>query len=302
MWFSRIIPEEFIGKNPSERFRPLSGQSVILRKETVTMSRSYHILIEKRTAPVLYGGTFRKEEAFLSALLEARLEAFRREKTVPADTVCPVCGNRTVYASYEKSESGTIRVVADCEACGEIFLIDLLEDDVFHHRDRESAEGIETPFGAFHVKVNGIVTPFSFMKNARHTWHSTPLSEFDEYTVQIDMTHLTPGDEVFCGFDEEILEFSDSDEHTELLTAEDDKTVLGLCGFEPVYPWEEFNSCCYDLIRFGDRGFTYKVLSDPEERDTDGELMKDRILTVSMAWIGKREGCDPALELFLTLA
>ena len=131
---------------------------------------------------------------------------------------------------------------------------------------------------------------------------STPPVEFDEYTVQIDMLHLAPGDEVSCGFDKGILDFYDSDEHTVLQTTENAKTVLGLCGCEPVYPWDEYNPCCYNLVGWGSRGFTYKVLSDPRDYDMDEESIYTRVLSVSLAWIGKQEGCNPELELFLTLA
>lgn len=266
------------------------------------MNRRYNILTERRTSPLLYGDSVQKEDEFLNALYDARFRAFDHRKNVPADTVCPVCGNRTVYASCEESEDGCMEVVLDCGTCGEVFPTGPLEADVFFHRDRESAESIETPFGPFHVKVNGIVTPFSFTKGTRHTRYSTPSVEFDKYTVQIDMLHLAPGDEVFCGFDKGILDFYDSDEHTELLTAEDTQTVLGLCGCEPVYPWDEYNPCCYNLVGWGSKGFTYKVISDPREYDMDEEAIYTRVLSVSLAWIGKQEGCNPELELFLTLA
>ena len=116
------------------------------------------------------------------------------------------------------------------------------------------------------------------------------------------MLHLNLNDEVFCGFDEEILDFYDSDEHTVLQTTENAETVLGLCGCEPVYPWDEFNPRCYNLIGWGSKGFTYKVFSDPGEYEMDEEAIYTRVLSVSLAWITKREGCNPELELFLALA
>ena len=263
------------------------------------MNRRYNILTERRTSPLLYGDSVQKEEAFLSALHDARFRAFNCRKTVPADTVCPVCGNRTVYASCEESEDGCMEVVLDCGTCGEVFPTGPLEADVFFHRDRESAESIETPFGAFHVKVNGIVTPFSFTKGTRHTRYSTPSAEFDKYTVKIDMLHLTPGDEVFCGFDEELLTFYGSDVLTVHMTAENAETVLGLCGYEDE---EAFDPHCYELMRRGKNGFTYEVASDPGEYDMNEGIIIARVLPVSLAWIGKREGCNPKLELFLALA
>ena len=46
----------------------------------------------------------------------------------------------------------------------------------------------------------------------------------------------------------------------------------------------------------------YEVASDPGEYDMNEGIIIARVLPVSLAWIGKREGCNPELELFLTLA
>ena len=86
-----------------------------------------------------------------------------------------------------------------------------------------------------------------------------------------------------------------------LLTTEDADTMLGLCGYVPAEPDEELAPHCYDLICCGNRGFTYRVLSEPAECDINEGFINERVLPVSMGWIGKREGCDLELELYIAL-
>ena len=54
------------------------------------------------------------------------------------------------------------------------------------------------------------------------------------HIIDIDLSQLKVGDEIFCGFDKDLLEYNDGDERSLLYSCENEKQIMGLCAYDPM--------------------------------------------------------------------
>ena len=268
------------------------------------MKKHYDILCEKRTGGFLYTDSLAEETAFHSALWNSCLSDVKDNEAI-AVSGCPKCRKGTVFSKrVHEVTNGLASWHYDhiCDRCGEKFDRNAIGTDIFFHKEREVLDRIRTPFGDLRVKVNGIAVPFHCRTAEALSQENTGEQKpFTTYDIEIDMLRLKPGTKISIGFDSELLEFEDSDEHTTLYTCEDGNTMLGLCAYEPFEPYEEdFDSHCYVLDDYSPQGFTYRIISDPKKQDVNAYL-RSRVLPISAAWVDKAELDEPATELFLSL-
>ena len=112
------------------------------------------------------------------------------------------------------------------------------------------------------------------------------------------MSDLHSGDVVFCGFEDDILEYNDSDERSVIHSCENNSYLLGLCAYEPEEI--EFDAYCYQLEDYGKKGFGYRVTSDPKNYDAE-EFYQSKIASLAIAWVKKEDYIDPDTEIFCIL-
>ncbi|MGN0645700.1 MAG: hypothetical protein ACI4J9_01925 [Mogibacterium kristiansenii] len=186
-----------------------------------------------------------------------------------------------------------------CDNCGEIFDPGTIRSDIFFNKPHKVIDELETPFGSIKVWINGKIVPFRY----RITTYDDP--EEDALTptvtmhiIDIDLSQLKVGDEVFCGFDKDLLEYNDGDERSLLYSCENEKQIMGLCAYDP-YEWD-LDNCCFQLKERTSKGFGYCIVSDPNQFD-EKKNYQSKITSLAAAWLTKEEYNDADLVMNLAL-
>lgn len=248
---------------------------------------------------MMYTDTFESESEFMHSLLSSHNIKMEDGETAVVCT-CPKCrkGNVLTRRTVEKvkGDMRTWRFDHYCDTCGERFPIGKIEADIFFHRPYELLDKLETPFGDVHVKVNGKNIPFRYRTDTFaddcHT-HDKPVLI---HLIDIDMSGLRLDDTVFCGFENNILEYNDSDERVVLHSCESDTQILGFSAFEP----DDEESYCYQLETYDGDGFGYRVTTDPGSFDSE-HFYQSKFATLAIAVLNKTDYEDADSVLFLAL-
>lgn len=153
---------------------------------------------------------------------------------------------------------------------------------------------IETPFGNFIVKINDKKVKFSYeLKNKEYYNKNNTY-----YKIYIKTDKLKIGDEITCEIEECTLFYNDGDERSDLLTTEDEKLIIGLCGYEPQYHGFEENLHSY-YLEVCDKNFKYSIQRQPQ--DFLESFYKSHVITLSLGWIEKKKYEDYDTAIFMIL-
>lgn len=157
---------------------------------------------------------------------------------------------------------------------------------------------ISTPFGSIFVKQNGQKKNFKYQeKNYYYEKEGIKM-----YLIEIDTLNMNIGDTILCGLDNPMLEINDSDQNSILISVENDKFLLGLCGYDTeVYEGEEVaQQYSYELDDYHiSSGFLYTIKRDP--KDYINSFYESRVITFGIAWVEKDKFADPDTAIFLAL-
>ena len=118
------------------------------------------------------------------------------------------------------------------------------------------------------------------------------------HIIDIDLSQLKVGDEIFCGFDKDLLEYNDGDERSLLYSCENEEQIMGLCAYDP-YEWD-LDDCCFQLKECTSKGFGYCIVSDPNQFD-EKKKYQSKITSLAVAWLTKEEYNDADLVMNLAL-
>lgn len=213
---------------------------------------------------------------------------------------CPKCHKGNVLTRcIQEIKNGEIcswRFEHYCDCCGEKFIPSDISADIFFNKTHEMLEKLETPFGDIHVKINGRVVPFRYRKEIYKDEVNSPGKPVITHIIDIDFSELEEGDIAFCGFDNKILEYNDSDERAVLHSCESDTQILGIGAYEP----DDDKIYCYQLEDYDGDGFRYRVISDPTNFD-EHHFLESKFATLSVAVLNKDDYSDSDLVLSLAL-
>ncbi len=245
----------------------------------------------------MYTGSIESETQFLSSLWRSHDTQMADGETVIVSK-CPNCrrGNVLTQCIHEKKNRNlrVWRFNHFCDFCGEKYVVSDISSDIFFHRPYKLLEKLETSFGDVHVKVDGEIVPFRYRTQTyddKVNVHGKPVFV---HIIDIDLSNLKEDDTVFCGFDEHILEYNDSDERIVIHSCENDRQILGLGAFEP----DDDEIYCYQLEDYGGDGFYYRVTADPKRFD-EHHFRESKYVTLSVAILDKVDYEDADLALFL---
>lgn len=175
---------------------------------------------------------------------------------------------------------------------------DSVQNEVEFHGPHKLVEELETPFGDIHVRVDGKGIPFSY----RIQTYEAPEGKLDKsvtiHVIDIDFSELKIDDTIFCGFENDILEYNDGDENSVLYSCESDKQILGLCAYESYDCDMEY--CCFQLEDKSPKGFGYRIVSEPKEFGAH-KFYNSKKTSLSVAWVNKADYRDADLVIFFTL-
>ena len=166
----------------------------------------------------MYTNSVEKEKEFLLSILE-RFHTNRGDGETALICKCPKChiGSVICRCTHDiangKIQSWKFDVY--CDHCGEIFDPEIIRSDIFFNRPHKVIDELETPFGSIKVWINGKIVPFRY----RITTYDDPEEDalaptVTMHIIDIDLSQLKVGDEIFCGFDKDLLEYNDGDERS----------------------------------------------------------------------------------------
>lgn len=184
------------------------------------------------------------------------------------------------------------------ENCGKKFNLGELRSDIFFHKPYKMIERLETPFGDIKVRINGKSVPFRYRIEKYENPEDTPAPTVTMHVIDIDLSRLKVNDEIFCGFERDIIEYNDGDERSILYTCENNEQILGLCAYEP-YEWD-WDDCCFRLEDYAPKGFGYRVVSDPNQFD-EKQNYQSKIISLAVSWLNKDEYNNADLVAFQAL-
>lgn len=101
-----------------------------------------------------------------------------------------------------------------CDHCGEIFHPEIIRSDIFFNRPHKVIDELETPFGSIKVWINGKNVPFRYCIKTYDDPEEALAPTVTMHIIDIDLSQLKVGDEIFCGFDKDLLEYNDGDERS----------------------------------------------------------------------------------------
>lgn len=207
--------------------------------------------------------------------------------------------SRLIQSSMEEYKDilGNI-ISSDDESLKQVYAVadKDINADIFFHTPYKMLDKLETPFGDIHVKINEKTVPFRYRTSTYEDGDNTKGKPVLMHIIDIDMSELNQEDIVFCGFDNNILEYNDSDERVVMHSCESEKQILGLSAFEP----DDEEAYCYQLEDYGGDGFGYRVTTDPDKFDAH-HFWQSKITSLYVAVLDKADYEDPDLVLFLAL-
>lgn len=157
-------------------------------------------------------------------------------------------------------------------------------------------EKLETPFGNIYVRVNGKPIPFRLRIDSYEDDKNAPSKPVLMQIIEVNLTGMKRGDIIFCGFNSNILEYNDGDERSIIYSCNDEKSILGLCAFEP----DDESAYCYRLEEYTGNGFGYRITVDPGDFD-GGRFYKSKIISLAVSCLNKSDYEDADLVTFLAL-
>jgi hypothetical protein len=211
---------------------------------------------------------------------------------------CPKCHNGNVLTQCNQGiEHGNKfwHFNHYCDACSEKFVLSRLRSDIFFHKPFKIFDNLETPFGSIKVKLNEKDIHFHCRNQVFEDAEFSNGKPLLVQIIDIDMSEYKQGDIIFCGFDQELLDFNESDERSVIYSCENSTLLLGVCAYDPD-EWE-LNNYCYQLEDQDRKGFSYKVKSNPKEFDVN-EFYQSVITSLAVAWIRKDDFNDPDDAIF----
>ena len=183
--------------------------------------------------------------------------------------------------------------------CGEIFDPEIIRSDIFFDEPHKVIDELETPFGSIKVWINGKNVPFRYCITTYDDPEEDTLAPtVTMHIIDIDLSQLKVGDEIFCGFDKDLLEYNDGDERSLLYSCENEEQIMGLCAYDP-YEWD-LDDCCFQLKECTSKGFGYCIVSDPNQFD-EKKNYQSKITSLAAAWLTKKEYNDADLVMNLAL-
>ncbi len=154
---------------------------------------------------------------------------------------------------------------------------------------------LNTPFGAVRVRVNGNYMPFRYCTSTYEVHEKAPIVI---HMIEVDVSNLHTDDKIFCGLEDDLLEYDDGDENCILYTCENDELMFGIGAFEP-YDFDT-DWCCFELEKCTAKGYYYRVTYEPADLKRPDIYSSSRI-SLSIAWIEKSLYEDPDTLLCLAL-
>ena len=181
------------------------------------------------------------------------------------------------------------------------FLVDI-HNKGFHYRNGgflKNGFAVSYPRTAGTRRPDYSIVPFRY----RITTYDDPEEDalaptVTMHIIDIDLSQLKVGDEIFCGFDKDLLEYNDGDERSLLYSCENEKQIMGLCAYDP-YEWD-LDNCCFQLKERTSKGFGYCIVSDPNQFD-EKKNYQSKITSLAAAWLTKDEYNDADLVMNLAL-
>lgn len=250
----------------------------------------------------MYTNSIEKEKEFLLSILE-RFHTNRGDGETALICKCPKChiGSVICRCTHDiangKIQSWKFDVY--CDNCGEIFDPGTIRSDIFFNKPHKVIDELETPFGSIKVWINGKIVPFRYrIKTYDDPEEDALAPTVTMHIIDIDLSQLKVGDEIFCGFDKDLLEYNDGDERSLLYSCENEEQIMGLCAYDP-YEWD-LDDCCFQLKECTSKGFGYCIVSDPNQFD-EKKNYQSKITSLAAAWLTKKEYNDADLVMNLAL-
>lgn len=158
---------------------------------------------------------------------------------------------------------------------------------------------INTPFGDIYVKLNNKIYPFEY---AEKIYYDNEEQRYiNMYLIDIDTINMNIGDIISCGFKQKIMKRNGTDEKSIFITTENEKILLGICGYDTEI-WDEESAICYSY-ELDDSdislGLTYIIKRNP--KNYMDKFYKSKVITLGISWIEKIEFQDPDTTLFMAL-
>lgn len=146
------------------------------------------------------------------------------------------------------------------------------------------------------MRVNGKQIPFCLRIDSYEDDKNAPSKPVLMHIIEVNLTDMKRDDMIFCGFNSSILEYNDGDERSIIYSCNDEKSILGLCAFEP----DDESAYCYRLEEYTGNGFGYRITVDPGDFD-GGRFYKSKIISLAVSCLNKSDYEDADLVTFLAL-
>lgn len=265
------------------------GISIYALPDLLKMVCEHHeeMEIPEKGEESLYTGSVDEETIFLRELSQSCQQKQEDGKRVIVRT-CPKCHKGIVYTQYHE-DNGFWGVEHRCTFCGERFILNRMETNLFLHRP--FLTGTELLAG-IHIKINGELSPYRL--------HIEEFAPFEHYRkgitihfIYIDLTNCKPGDIITCEVEGGGLVCDEVAERTILCSQEKDGKIQILCGHSPKKA--VLGPYCYRPVQVTDTGLEYKIVADPGSFDR--QYYRSWFLPITMAIIGKGSFDSPAIEV-----
>ncbi len=247
----------------------------------------------------MYTDSVEHEKELLYALWRtSRLDMENGETTVGIE--CPCCHEGHVLTRclrYTEGNVGILKHEYFCDACGERFVLNRIEADIFFHKPYQMLDKLETQIGDIFVWVNGKSVPFRCRRETYVSERNEPGKSVAMHVIDVDLRGLKPGDEIFCGYTQEVLELFDGDEHAVLYAYEDEEQMIGFCGYDTD---DDEVTYCFRLEPCNNRGFAYRIIADPKQFDVQA-YYPSVFITLAVSQIKKEDYDNPDQMTFTAL-
>lgn len=252
----------------------------------------------------MYTESVESEKKFVSDLWKSWDHDIKDGESVVV-RACPNCHSGTVVTRCtHRKEDGYTWYHYDhyCDSCGEKFIIEKMDTDIFYHTPYTMLEKLETPFGDISVKINGQTVPFRYRTDTYEPIYE-PAEEASKkvialHIIDIDLSDLKRNDRIVCSMEPDVLEFNSGDENVVFFSCENEKLLFMVCADQPEdYDAEDY--CCFQMVYDGEGMAKYQITSDLwRYRDSH---YKCKFIRLAVAWVNKADYKDPEMELLLAL-
>lgn len=169
--------------------------------------------------------------------------------------LCPYCGIDAVLPEASVQSSGFELGIG---------LLSQMEQhwfDMLPKRRGTLCLSLPISAGKVEAKVNG--GPFA-MRVSQRIYDAGEGVAVPYWCLDCNLEGFSVGDVITVGVEGANFVHDDGDERSELLVAEAEGISVGFCGYEPGYHGDiEAKLHCFELLRWNEEGFTYRVVRDP---------------------------------------